>query len=137
MTLRFEGRSNIRRQFRPREETFVSYGPVSMERINAHRLPFAQLLGIEFVSVAPDLVEPGTVLRGRPRATSASADEAIISFAGYVRRRGCSRCNVEGREGTMTLESKTNFVAVIGARRRRCCGCSIAAAAPGSPNMVL
>ena len=83
-----------------------------MERINAHPLPFAELLGIEFVSVAPDSVEARMLVRPDLCTLGGFAHGgAIMSFADTLGGAAAFVNLPEGAKGTTTLESKTNFVA--------------------------
>ena len=83
-----------------------------LERIAAHKLPFAELLGIVFVSAEPekvvarmrvrdDLCTLGGVLHGGAAMALADTVGAAATFLNLP----------EGARGTTTIESKTNFVA--------------------------
>ncbi len=83
-----------------------------LERIKAHPLPFAQMLGVEFVSVAPDAVEARMVVRRDLCTLGGFAHGgAIMSFADTLGGAAAFVSLPEGAKGTTTLESKTNFVA--------------------------
>ncbi|MGB7977045.1 MAG: PaaI family thioesterase [Roseiarcus sp.] len=82
-----------------------------IDRINANPLPFAQLLGIEFVSaetdslvarmlIRPDLCTIGGVAHGG----------AIMSFADTLGAAAAFINLPADAKGTTTIESKTNFV---------------------------
>ena len=74
-------------------------------------LPFAKLLGIEFVSAAPEKVVAELTVREdlctRPAVLHGGA---IMAFADTLGAIGTSLNLPEGA-GTTTIESKTNFVA--------------------------
>ena len=77
-----------------------------LERIKANPLPFAGLLGVEFVSAAPDAVEARMVVRPDLCTLGQFAHGgAIMSFADTL---GGAAADAKG---TTTLESKTNFIA--------------------------
>jgi len=82
-----------------------------IDRINANPLPFAQLLGIEFISaeadalaarmlIRPDLCTIGGVAHGG----------AIMSFADTLGAAAAFINLPPDAKGTTTIESKTNFV---------------------------
>jgi 1,4-dihydroxy-2-naphthoyl-CoA hydrolase len=83
-----------------------------IDRINANPLPFAQLLGIEFISaeadslaarmrIRPDLCTIGGIAHGG----------AIMSFADTLGAAAAFINLPAEAKGTATVESKTNFVA--------------------------
>ena len=83
-----------------------------IDRINANPLPFAQLLGIEFISaeadslaarmlIRPDLCTMGGIAHGG----------AIMSFADTLGAAAAFVALPPEAKGTTTVESKTNFVA--------------------------
>jgi 1,4-dihydroxy-2-naphthoyl-CoA hydrolase len=83
-----------------------------IDRINANPLPFAQLLGIEFISaeaeslaarmlIRPDLCTMGGIAHGG----------AIMSFADTLGAAAAFISLPTDAKGTTTVESKTNFVA--------------------------
>src|ERR1700722_12832680 len=83
-----------------------------IDRINANPLPFAQLLGIEFMSaeadslvarmlIRPDLCTIGSIAHGG----------AIMSFADTLGAAAAFINLPQDSKGTATLESKTNFIA--------------------------
>jgi 1,4-dihydroxy-2-naphthoyl-CoA hydrolase len=82
-----------------------------IDRINANPLPFAQSLGIEFISaeadalaarmlIRPDLCTMGGIAHGG----------AIMSFADTLGAAAAFINLSADAEGTTTVESKTNFV---------------------------
>ena len=82
-----------------------------IDRINANPLPFAQLLGIEFISaeadslaarmlIRPDLCTIGGIAHGG----------AIMSFADTLGAAAAFINLPADAKGTTTIESKTNFV---------------------------
>jgi 1,4-dihydroxy-2-naphthoyl-CoA hydrolase len=82
-----------------------------IDRINANPLPFAQLLGIEFISaeadslaarmlIRPDLCTIGGIAHGG----------AIMSFADTLGAAAAFINLPADAKGTTTIESKTNFI---------------------------
>jgi 1,4-dihydroxy-2-naphthoyl-CoA hydrolase len=83
-----------------------------LDRINAHPLPFAQLLGVEFTSVEADAVAARMVVRPDLCTLGGVAHGgAIMSFADTLGGAAAFVGLPDGAKGTTTLESKTNFVA--------------------------
>jgi 1,4-dihydroxy-2-naphthoyl-CoA hydrolase len=83
-----------------------------LDRINAHPLPFAQSLGIDFVSAAPDAVEARMAVRPDLCTLGAIAHGgAIMSFADTLGGAAAFMNLPAEAKGTATLESKTNFIA--------------------------
>jgi 1,4-dihydroxy-2-naphthoyl-CoA hydrolase len=83
-----------------------------LDRINAHPLPFAQLLGVEFTSAKPDALAARMVVRPDLCTLGGFAHGgAIMSFADTLGGAAAFVSLPEGAKGTTTLESKTNFVA--------------------------
>ncbi len=82
-----------------------------LERLNAEPLPFAGLLGIEFVSAAADRIVARMTVRGelctRPAVLHGGA---IMGFADTLGAAG-TIVNLPPGAWTTTIESKTNFVA--------------------------
>ncbi|HEX4210561.1 MAG TPA: PaaI family thioesterase [Candidatus Binataceae bacterium] len=76
-----------------------------------NRLPFAELLGIRFVSASPDRIEAVMEVREDLCTTPAVLHGgAIMSLADTL--GACATVlNLEDGAGTTTLESKTNFLA--------------------------
>jgi 1,4-dihydroxy-2-naphthoyl-CoA hydrolase len=87
--------------------------PVTLlDRINAHPLPFAQLLGVEFSSAEPDAVTARMVVRPNLCTLGGFAHGgAIMSLADSLGGAAAFVNLPDGAKGTTTLESKTNFVA--------------------------
>jgi 1,4-dihydroxy-2-naphthoyl-CoA hydrolase len=83
-----------------------------LDKINANPLPFAKLLGIEFISVEADSLAARMAIR--PELCTLGDighGGAIMSFADTL---GASAAFVNlppEAKGTTTIESKTNFVA--------------------------
>jgi 1,4-dihydroxy-2-naphthoyl-CoA hydrolase len=81
------------------------------ERLNAEMLPFAVVLGIEFVSAAPDRVAARMTVREdlctRPAVLHGGA---VMAFADTLGAAG-TLVNLPAGAGTTTIESKTNFFA--------------------------
>ena len=92
----------------------------ALARLNALKLPFAELLGIEFVEATPELVVAGMTVREdlctRPAILHGGA---IMAFADTLGAAG-TILNLPQGAGTTTIESKTNFIAAapLGARIR-------------------
>jgi 1,4-dihydroxy-2-naphthoyl-CoA hydrolase len=83
-----------------------------IDRINANPLPFAQLLGIEFISVEADALAARMVIRPDLCTIGGVAHGgAIMSFADTLGAAAAFINLPPDAKGTATLESKTNFVA--------------------------
>ena len=82
-----------------------------LAEIKERMLPFAKLLGIEFVSVAPDKIVAELLVRDdlctRPAILHGGA---IMAFADTLGATG-TIVNLPAGAGTATIESKTNFIA--------------------------
>ena len=82
-----------------------------LARIRQEMLPFAELLGIEFVSAAPDKVVAEMIVREdlctRPAVLHGGA---VMAFADTLGATG-TILNLPEGAGTTTIESKTNFIA--------------------------
>jgi 1,4-dihydroxy-2-naphthoyl-CoA hydrolase len=89
-----------------------------LARLNEERLPFAELLGIEFVSASSDKILATMTVREdlctRPPVLHGGA---IMAFADTLGAAG-TIVNLPQGAGTTTIESKTNFVspAPVGTR---------------------
>ena len=82
-----------------------------LERINATKLPFAELLGIQFVSASPDkIVAEMTVRDELCTIPTVLHGGAIMAFADTLGAMG-TIVNLPQGAATTTIESKTNFVA--------------------------
>ena len=82
-----------------------------LERLHANPLPFAQLLGVEYVGAAPDAIEARMVVRPDLCTLGGFAHGgAIMSFADTLGGAAAFIGLSDGAKGTTTLESKTNFV---------------------------
>ena len=83
----------------------------ALERLKREMLPFAALLGVEFVSAAPDRIVAELIVREdlctRPAVLHGGA---IMAFADTLGGVGTMLSLPEGA-GTTTIESKTNFIA--------------------------
>ena len=82
-----------------------------LDRVNAHPLPFANALGVEFLTAEPDAVT------ARMRVTPAlctlggvAHGGAIMSFADTLGGVAAFINLAADTKGTTTVESKTNFV---------------------------
>jgi 1,4-dihydroxy-2-naphthoyl-CoA hydrolase len=83
----------------------------TLTRIKEQRLPFAELLGIEFVSAAPDkIVAEMTVREDLCTRPAVLHGGAVMAFADTLGATG-TIVNLPEGAGTTTIESKTNFVA--------------------------
>ena len=82
-----------------------------LARIRGEMLPFAELLGIEFVSASPDKIVAEMIVREdlctRPAVLHGGA---VMAFADTLGATG-TIINLPEGAGTTTIESKTNFVA--------------------------
>jgi uncharacterized protein (TIGR00369 family) len=82
-----------------------------IDRINANPLPFAQLLGIEFLSVEADALAARMVIRPELCTIGGVAHGgAIMSFADTLGAAAAFVNLPADAKGTTTLESKTNFL---------------------------
>jgi 1,4-dihydroxy-2-naphthoyl-CoA hydrolase len=89
-----------------------------LDRVNETKLPFAELLGIEFVSASPEkIVAEMTVREDLCTIPAVLHGGAIMAFADTLGAMG-TIVNLPQGAGTTTIESKTNFVAPapVGAR---------------------
>jgi 1,4-dihydroxy-2-naphthoyl-CoA hydrolase len=83
-----------------------------VDRINANPLPFAQLLGIEFMSAEADSLEARMLIRPDLCTIGGIAHGgAIMSFADTLGAAAAFINLPADSKGTATLESKTNFIA--------------------------
>jgi 1,4-dihydroxy-2-naphthoyl-CoA hydrolase len=82
-----------------------------LARIRQETLPFAELLGIEFISASPDKIVAEMIVREdlctRPAVLHGGA---VMAFADTLGAIG-TIINLPEGAGTTTIESKTNFVA--------------------------
>ena len=82
-----------------------------LEKINAQRMPFAELLGIIFLDAEPDhVVAKMSVREDLCTLGSAAHGGAIMALADTVGAAATLINLPEGARGTATIESKTNFV---------------------------
>jgi 1,4-dihydroxy-2-naphthoyl-CoA hydrolase len=82
-----------------------------LDRVNETKLPFAELLGIEFVSAAPErVVAEMTVREDLCTVPAVLHGGAIMAFADTLGAMG-TIVNLPQGAGTTTVESKTNFLA--------------------------
>jgi len=82
-----------------------------LEKINAQRMPFAELLGITFLDAEPDhVVAKMSVREDLCTLGSAAHGGAIMALADTVGAAATLINLPEGARGTATIESKTNFV---------------------------
>jgi 1,4-dihydroxy-2-naphthoyl-CoA hydrolase len=83
-----------------------------LDRINAHPLPFAQALAIEFLSAESDAVTARMTVRPDLCTLGGFAHGgAIMSFADTLGGAAAFANLPAESKGTTTLESKTNFIA--------------------------
>ena len=82
-----------------------------LARIRSEMLPFAELLGIDFVSVSPEKIVAEMTVRDdlctRPAVLHGGA---VMAFADTLGATG-TILNLKEGAGTTTIESKTNFIA--------------------------
>jgi uncharacterized protein (TIGR00369 family) len=82
-----------------------------LEQLKQRPLPFATLLGIEFVSATPDKIVAELTVRDelctRPAVLHGGA---VMAFADTLGAAG-TIVNLPDGAGTTTIESKTNFLA--------------------------
>jgi 1,4-dihydroxy-2-naphthoyl-CoA hydrolase len=82
-----------------------------LTRIKQQMLPFAELLGIEFISAASDkIVAEMTVREDLCTRPAVLHGGAVMAFADTLGATG-TILNLSEGAGTTTIESKTNFVA--------------------------
>jgi uncharacterized protein (TIGR00369 family) len=82
-----------------------------LARIRDEMLPFAELLGIQFVSASPDrIVAEMTVREDLCTRPAVLHGGAIMAFADTLGATG-TILNLNEGAGTTTIESKTNFIA--------------------------
>src|SRR5271154_946891 len=83
----------------------------ALERLRQSPLPFAALLGIRFTAATPERVTAELLVRDdlctRPAILHGGA---IMAFADTL-GAAATMLNVAARNGTTTIESKTNFLA--------------------------
>jgi 1,4-dihydroxy-2-naphthoyl-CoA hydrolase len=83
-----------------------------IDRINGNPLPFAQLLGIEFISAEGDSLVARMLIRPELCTIGGIAHGgAIMSFADTLAAAAAFISLPAEARGTTTVESKTNFVA--------------------------
>src|SRR6266705_706057 len=83
----------------------------ALARLNELKLPFAELLGIEFTKAAPELVIAEMTVRAELCTIPAVLHGgAIMAFADTLGAAG-TFLNLPEGAGTTTIESKTNFIA--------------------------
>jgi len=83
----------------------------ALARLNELKLPFTELLGIEFTAAALELVVAEMTVRAELCTIPAVLHGgAIMAFAGTVGAAG-TFLNLSEGAGTTTIESKTNFIA--------------------------
>ena len=96
-----------------------------LDRIKAHPLPFAELLGIEFLRADAGGVEARMIVRPELCTLGGVAHGgAIMSFADTLGGAASFVALPADAKGTTTLESKTNFIgsAPVGATLVGRCG---------------
>jgi uncharacterized protein (TIGR00369 family) len=82
-----------------------------IEKINAQRLPFAELLGITYVSADQDRVVATMTVRDDLCTSGGVAHGgAIMALADTVGAAATIANLPEDARGTATIESKTNFI---------------------------
>ncbi|QCI63495.1 PaaI family thioesterase [Phreatobacter stygius] len=84
----------------------------ALDKIRSFPLPFAALLGIDYVEAGPDRIVARLLVReDLCTAGSAIHGGAVMAFADTLGAAATVVNLPEGTKGTTTLESKTNFVA--------------------------
>ena len=82
-----------------------------LDRLRQIPLPFAKLLGIEFVSASPERVSAEMLVRPELcTVNSVIHGGALMAFADTLGAAGTA-LNLPAGAGTTTIESKTNFLA--------------------------
>jgi 1,4-dihydroxy-2-naphthoyl-CoA hydrolase len=82
-----------------------------LERLRQLPLPFARLLGIEFLSASPERVTAEMLVRPELCTVNSTIHGgAIMAFADTLGAAG-TVLNLLAGAGTTTIESKTNFLA--------------------------
>jgi 1,4-dihydroxy-2-naphthoyl-CoA hydrolase len=82
-----------------------------LARIRDEMLPFAELIGIEFVGVSPEkIVAEMTVREDLCTRPAVLHGGAVMAFADTLGATG-TILNLKEGAGTTTIESKTNFIA--------------------------
>ena len=82
-----------------------------LDRLRQIPLPFAKLLGIEFLSASPECVSAAMLVRpDLCTVNSMIHGGAIMAFADTLGAAG-TVLNLPAGAGTTTIESKTNFLA--------------------------
>ena len=92
----------------------------ALERVKREMLPFAEVLGIEFVDAAPDrIVAELTVREDLCTRPAVLHGGAVMAFADTLGGVG-TMLNLPEGAATTTIESKTNFIAAapVGSRVR-------------------
>ena len=83
----------------------------ALERVKREMLPFAELIGVEFVEAAPErIVAELTVREDLCTRPAVLHGGAIMAFADTLGGVG-TMLNLPEGAGTTTIESKTNFIA--------------------------
>ena len=83
-----------------------------LEHVKAHPLPFAELLGVEFMSAGSDAIEARMLVRPEFCTLGGFAHGgAIMSLADTLGGAAAFVSLGAEAKGTTTLESKTNFLA--------------------------
>jgi 1,4-dihydroxy-2-naphthoyl-CoA hydrolase len=89
-----------------------------LERLRQLPLPFARLLGIEFLTASPERVTAEMLVRPELCTVNSTIHGgAIMAFADTLGAAG-TVLNLPAGAGTTTIESKTNFLAAapVGAK---------------------
>ena len=82
-----------------------------LEKVKARKLPFVEVLGIEFLSAEPEKLVAKMVVR--PEFTGANDrihGGVLMAFADTLGGFATFMNLPEGSNGTTTMESKTNFI---------------------------
>lgn len=90
-----------------------------IDKINAHPLPLAQLLGIAFIHAEPQCVVAELVVRDELCTLGGHVHGGtIMALADTVGAAGTFINLQPGASGTTTIESKTNFLGAVPAGTR-------------------
>jgi uncharacterized protein (TIGR00369 family) len=82
-----------------------------LDRVKSVRLPFAELMGVEYTDVTLDRVVARMLVReDLCTAGNAVHGGAVMAFADSVGAVATVINLLEGAKGTTTIESKTNFI---------------------------
>lgn len=84
--------------------------PLTLDEANARQMPFARLMGVTFLEVAPDRVVAELPVRDDLRTIPAVAHGGALMALADTVGAIATVANLKDGEGTTTIESKTNFL---------------------------